>query len=58
MTIHELIGYQYVPQGEHLKTLTDIYHEKGHDICLTAVDAYLYGIIVGKRMERARKKRL
>lgn len=55
MTVTELVGMQYVPCA-HMRALGEIYNNR-NDACLIATDAFLYGVIQGKREERARRKR-
>lgn len=66
MTIQEDIaisGRQPVPSAEEIAVLDGIiekYRARGRmtlsDICCTTAQAYSYGIMQGKRAERARRK--
>lgn len=55
MTVHELIGMQYAP-FEYIEDLQAIV-DKNEEYQMIAVHAFIYGMIQGKRQERARRKR-
>lgn len=55
MTVHELIGYQPC-LAEEWETLKKIWEKDKNEGLWALNNAYLYGIIQGKRAERARRK--
>mgnify|MGYP000883239602 FL=1 len=56
MTVNQLVNYQYPPSDATAAQLKAFCEGEPHDIWHLS-KAYLYGVMVGKRMERARRKR-
>lgn len=56
MTVNQLVNYQYHPSDATAAQLKALCEGEPHDIWHLS-KAYLYGVMVGKRMERVRRKR-
>lgn len=56
MTVDQLVNYQYPPSDATAAQLKALCEGEPHDIWHLS-KAYLYGVMVGKRMERVRRKR-
>ena len=56
MTANQLVNYQYPPSDAIAVQLKMFCEGEPHDIWHLS-KAYLYGVMQGKRMERARRKR-
>jgi len=56
MTVNQLVNYQYPPSDATAAQLKALCEGEPHDIWHLS-KAYLYGVMVGKRMERVRRKR-
>ena len=56
MTVNQLVKYQYPPSDATAAQLKALCEGEPHDIWHLS-KAYLYGVMVGKRMERVRRKR-
>ena len=54
MTAQQLVGYQY-PCTEVIPELKALCNGEPHSVCLL-MKAYVYGVMAGKRAERARRK--
>lgn len=56
MTIEKMAGYYPIPV-EEAAILMSFSAKYPNSRCLAMMRSYAYGVIVGKRMERARRKR-
>lgn len=56
MTVNQLVNYQYPPSDATAAQLKALCEGEPHDNWHLS-KAYLYGVMVGKRMERVRRKR-
>ena len=57
MTVMEIVLTQPVPKGDAYTGLRSIVEPHSDDRSWEITKAYNYGVIMGKRMERARRKR-
>lgn len=55
MTVKELVAHQVVPSIEVIDDLKQLYDFR--DPRWSLIQGYTLGVIMGKRMERARRKR-
>lgn len=57
MTTSELLGYQFLPDDNTMSEIYGLIDEKRPIDVWEMMRSYTLGVIMGKRMERARRKR-
>ena len=57
MTTSQLLGYQFLPDDNTMSEIYGLIDEKRPIDVWEMMRSYTLGVIMGKRMERARRKR-